>query len=86
MIGGTSCLNAMAHVRGHPSDFDRWVDAGCAGWGFADLMPYFIRSESSPFAPSPYHGDSGPVRLMTPANPHPVTRCFMAAGDELLML
>ena len=33
LIGGTSCLNAMAHVRGHPSDFDRWVEAGCAGWG-----------------------------------------------------
>ncbi len=38
-IGGSTCLNAMAHVRGHPSDFDAWVAAGCAGWGWRDLMP-----------------------------------------------
>jgi choline dehydrogenase-like flavoprotein len=39
MIGGSSALNAMAHVRGHPDDFDSWAAAGCAGWGYADLMP-----------------------------------------------
>lgn len=47
VVGGSSVLNAMAHVRGHPSDFDRWVTEGCVGWGYADLMPYFIRSETS---------------------------------------
>ena len=39
VIGGTSCLNAMAHIRGHPSDFDRWVEAGCAGWGSIFFAP-----------------------------------------------
>jgi choline dehydrogenase-like flavoprotein len=83
VIGGSSCLHAMAHVRGHPSDFDGWAVDGCAGWSFADLLPYFIRSETSDRAPSPWHGDSGPVRLMTPRAPHPITEAYMAAGVEL---
>ncbi len=82
VVGGSSCINAMAHVRGHPSDFDNWAAAGCEGWGYADLMPYFIASETSPFAPSPYHGDQGPIRQMVPSDPHPLTRCFMAAAEE----
>ncbi len=83
VIGGSSAMNAMAHVRGAPADFDAWARDGCAGWGFADLFPYFLRSETWPLAPSPYHGRSGPVRLMTPSDPHPVARCFMAAAAEL---
>jgi pyridoxine 4-oxidase len=82
VIGGSTALNAMAHVRGHPSDFDGWAADGCAGWGYRDLLPYFIRSETSDRAPSPYHGDSGPVHLMTPHEPHPITLAYMAAGVE----
>ena len=46
-------------------------------------MPYFIRSETADRPGSPYHGDSGPIRLMTPDDPHPVTRAYMAAGESL---
>jgi len=83
VLGGSTALNAMAHVRGHPDDFNAWVDAGCIGWGYADLMPYFIRSETSDRPPSPYHGDSGPISLMTPDKSHPITRAYMAAGEGL---
>ena len=82
VVGGTSCVNAMAHVRGHPTDFDRWVADGCAGWGYADLLPYFIRSETSSFAASPYHGTTGPISLLTPDQPNPLTLSFMAAAEE----
>ena len=82
LIGGSSCLNAMAHMRGHPSDFDCWAEAGCTGWGYADLLPYFIRSERSGFVPSPYHGADGPLALLTPGAPNPVTRAFMAAAAQ----
>jgi pyridoxine 4-oxidase len=82
LIGGTSCLNAMAHMRGHPDDFDRWAAAGCTGWSYADLLPYFIRSERSAFAPSPYHGADGPVALLTPDAPHPLALAFMAAAEQ----
>jgi choline dehydrogenase-like flavoprotein len=82
VVGGSTALNAMAHVRGHPSDFDTWASAGCAGWSYRDLLPYFIRSETSDRAPSPFHGKSGPVHLVTPREPHPITLGYMAAGVE----
>jgi choline dehydrogenase-like flavoprotein len=82
VIGGSTAINAMAHVRGHPSDFDAWAEQGCEGWGFADLFPYFLKSETYTPGPSPYHGTSGPIHLIRPAEPHPVTLAYMAAGEE----
>ena len=81
VVGGSSCLHAMAHVRGHPSDFDGWAARGCDGWGFTDLLPYFIRSETSDRGGSAYHGDAGPLSLVTPRAPHPITLAYMAAGE-----
>lgn len=83
VIGGSSAINAMAHVRGHASDFAAWEAAGCAGWSYGDLLPYFIRSESSAYGPSPFHGDSGPLRLIQPRDPHEITLAYMAAAGEL---
>ncbi|MFM9844567.1 MAG: GMC family oxidoreductase [Dongiaceae bacterium] len=82
VVGGSTALNAMAHVRGHPVDFGRWLAQGCDGWGYADLLPYFIRSETYAPGASAYHGGDGPVYLMRPSEPHPVTAAYMAAGAE----
>jgi len=60
VLGGSTAINAMAHVRGHASDFDRWVGAGCTGWGYADLLPYFIRSETYAPGASPFTATAGP--------------------------
>lgn len=66
MLGGSSGLNYMAYVRGHPGDFDAWADGGAAGWSYADVLPYFRKSET--LAPSdeitidaPAHGGDGPL-------------------------
>lgn len=67
VVGGSSAINAMAHVRGAPVDFDSWH---CPGWGFADLLPYFEKSEN------------GPLHLIRPSEPHPVTLAYLAAGAE----
>jgi pyridoxine 4-oxidase len=83
VIGGSTALNAMAHVRGHPADFDAWVSDGCAGWGYADLMPYFLRSETYMPGVSAYHAIGGPLHLIRPTEPHPVTLAYMAAGAEI---
>ena len=45
MLGGTSGINYMAYVRGHPGDFDSWADSGAAGWAYNDVLPYFKKSE-----------------------------------------
>lgn len=82
VVGGSTALNAMAHVRGHPDDFGSWVTEGCHGWGYSDLLPYFIRSETYAPGPSAYHGSDGPVYLMRPSEPHPITTAYMAAGAE----
>ena len=44
-LGGSGAINAMAHVRGHRAVYDGWAAGGAAGWGYADLLPYFRRSE-----------------------------------------
>ncbi len=45
MLGGSSGINYMAYVRGHPGDFDSWAAGGAAGWGYDDVLPYFKKSE-----------------------------------------
>ena len=82
-VGGSSAMHAMGHVRGHPRDFDRWAEAGATGWDWAGLRPYFIRSETSPFAPEDGYGGEGPVRLCQPARPHPLSLAHCRAGVEL---
>jgi choline dehydrogenase-like flavoprotein len=80
VIGGSTAINAMAHVRGHRQDFADW---GCAGWSFADLMPYFLKSETYAGGASPFHGDKGPLHLIRPEEPHSITSAYMAAGAEV---
>ncbi len=83
VIGGSSAIHAMGHVRGHPGDFDAWAAAGATGWTWDALRPFFVRSESSPFAGDEGYGDDGPMPLCQPATPHPLTRCHIAAGVEV---
>ena len=66
MLGGSSGLNYMAYVRGHPGDFDSWAAGGAEGWSYAEVLPYFRKAEG--FVNSPelnadleVHGDNGPV-------------------------
>jgi pyridoxine 4-oxidase len=82
-VGGSSVIHAMAHVRGHPSDFDSWAASGCTGWSYRDLLPYFIRSESWDRGPSPWHGTDGPIKLLSPREPNPIVTAYMAGGAEI---
>jgi pyridoxine 4-oxidase len=84
LVGGSSCLNAMAHVRGHPADFAAWAAAAGEGWSYQALLPAFIRSESFHAFQSPAHGRDGPLDVYLPnAEVSPVTRAFMAAGTAM---
>src|SRR4249920_3592944 len=47
MLGGSSSLNYMVYVRGHPGDFDAWAEGGATGWSYAEVLPYFRKSEAS---------------------------------------
>ncbi|MBN8940096.1 MAG: GMC family oxidoreductase N-terminal domain-containing protein [Rhizobiales bacterium] len=61
-MGGSSTINGQIAIRGVPDDFERWREAGCAGWGWADVLPFFNRLETDVnFGDAPYHGNSGPI-------------------------
>jgi choline dehydrogenase len=63
LLGGSSSINGMFHIRGHRLDFDEWRDMGCEGWGYDDVLPYFLRSESNWRGASQYHGSQGPLQV-----------------------
>jgi choline dehydrogenase len=63
LLGGSSGTNAMIYIRGHRANYDEWRDLGNPGWGYADVLPYFKRSEDNPRGPSEYHGRGGPLRV-----------------------
>jgi choline dehydrogenase-like flavoprotein len=68
-LGGSSSMNAMLYVRGRPLDYDGWEAQGAPGWGYRDVLPYFIRSEDNARGASEYHGEGGPLRVSEQRSP-----------------
>jgi len=83
VLGGSSTINAMVFIRGHPSDFDDWADAGNPGWAWRDVLSHFLRMEKSSRGPSEWRCDAGPVSVTAvDGHLHPLTDCFVRAGVE----
>jgi choline dehydrogenase len=80
-IGGSSSMNAMLYVRGRPLDYDSWEAQGAPGWGYRDILPYFIKSEDNVRGPSEYHGVGGPLRVSEQRSPRPLNRRLLAASE-----
>ena len=59
-LGGSSSINGHVYMRGNPGDYDGWEAQGAPGWGYADVLPYFLKSEDNVRGPSEYHGVGGP--------------------------
>ena len=81
VLGGSSSVNGMIFVRGHPARYDAWRDAGCPGWGYEDVLPYFRKLEDCPFGDRELRGVGGPMavsRLATDA----ITDAFIDASVE----
>jgi choline dehydrogenase-like flavoprotein len=85
MPGGSSNLYIMMHIRGHPSDFDNWAYQGCAGWSYADLVPYFAKLESQEDQTDPRIGTTGPQTVTNAGRhgPNPLSQVFLDACEEL---
>jgi choline dehydrogenase len=61
-MGGSSTINGQIAIRAMPDDFSRWEQAGCTGWGWSDMLPYFRKLETDKnFPDAPYHGNAGPI-------------------------
>ena len=63
LLGGTSCFNAMVYIRGHRDNYDGWRDLGNPGWGYADVLPLFKKSEDNARGASEFHGAGGPLHV-----------------------
>jgi choline dehydrogenase len=86
VIGGSSSINGMVYVRGHAGDYDHWAESGAAGWGYADVVPYFKRMEN--WHPGTHGGDpdrrgnSGPLHVTRGQRDNPLFKTFVEAGKQ----
>ncbi len=80
VLGGSSSLNGMVYLRGLPRDYDAWRDAGCTGWGYADLLPYWKRSEDNDRGADAYHGVGGPHAVSDGRSRNPNAQAFIDAA------
>lgn len=85
VLGGSSSINGMIYVRGHPLDYEHWRDTGAAGWGWADVAPYFNRLENwhdgGQGGDTEMRGSSGPLHVTRGKRDNPLVQSFVAAGD-----
>ena len=82
--GGSSSINGMIYMRGHPRDYDDWRDAGCTGWGWDDVLPYFKRAEHFSAGADEWHGGEGPLFVSPPDSRNPLYKAFIEAGKEAI--
>ncbi|MDE0524354.1 MAG: choline dehydrogenase [Boseongicola sp.] len=82
VLGGSSSINGLLYLRGHPLDYDGWAEAGATGWSYAEVLPYFQRLETRVDGNSEYRGRQGRIKASTMGGDHPLTQAFLAAGRE----
>ncbi len=70
----------MIYIRGHARDYDLWRQMGLTGWGYADVLPYFKRSEGYEGGADAYHGAGGPLHISNPSSRSPIFSGFIEAG------
>ena len=80
--GGSSSINGMIYIRGHARDYDQWRQMGLTGWGYADVLPYFKRSEGFEGGADAYHGAGGPLHISKASTAHPIYSGVIAAGAQ----
>ena len=84
VLGGSSSTNGMVYFRGHPGDYDDWAASGARGWSYAEVLPYFLRSEHNPaFADSPYHHVGGPMAVSNIPKVNPLVTSFLESTQAL---
>jgi len=81
-LGGSSATNAMVYIRGHRTDYDHWAALGSTGWSYADVLPYFKRSEDNSELDGAYHGKGGPLHVTGLRTDNPVRDIYLQAARE----
>jgi choline dehydrogenase-like flavoprotein len=82
MLGGSSSMNAMIYIRGNPADYDQWAAGGAAGWGWPEVLPYFLRAEDNERGASDLHGAGGPLTVSDGRSRHALMDAFLEAAQQ----
>ena len=84
VLGGSSSINGMVYVRGHPCDFEEWEKQGASGWGYRHCLPYFRRAESWAGGADEYRGGDGPLATCNgnEMKLNPLYQAFIEAGRQ----
>lgn len=81
-LGGSSSVNAMIYMRGHPADYDGWAKAAGSGWSWQRVREIFLAMEGNVALSDPHHGTKGPLTVSNLVHPNPLSRAFVQAGIE----
>ena len=82
VLGGSSSINGMVYIRGHRLDYDDWAAAGCEGWSWREVLPWFRHSEHFVHGEDANHGVGGSLWVDDPVNYYPVGDVFIQAGHR----
>ena len=80
VLGGSSAVNGMVYMRGHPADYDGWERGGLAGWGWASMEPYFRAMEDHALGAGPHRGSGGPLKVTPSTQRHALGDAVLEAG------
>jgi choline dehydrogenase len=83
VLGGSSSLNGLLYVRGQREDYDRWAELGNTGWSYAEVLPYFKKSEDQERGADEFHGVGGPLKVSDLRLRRPIADHFIAAATEI---
>lgn len=83
VLGGSSSINAMIYQRGNPENYNQWEREGNIGWGWNDVLPYFLKSEHQERGASKFHGVQGPLHVSDLQNPNIMSQAFVNGCQEL---
>ena len=81
-LGGSSSINGLLYIRGQSKDYDVWRQMGNSGWGWEDVLPYFIRAENQERGKDEYHGVGGPLSVSDQRIQLPLLNEFQNAAEE----
>lgn len=82
LFGGSTSVNGTVYIRGHRLDYDEWEALGNEGWGWRDVLPFFMRHEDHDRGASEWHGRGGELSVQRPAESNPLAHAFVQAAQE----
>jgi choline dehydrogenase len=82
-LGGCSSINGLIYIRGQREDFDHWAALGNTGWGYDEVLPYFIRSEGNQRGANPLHGGDGPLKVSDIGERHELIEAFIGGAQQI---